>query len=422
MANMPRTAFIHIGTPKTGTTAIQNTFFASRDQLATLGYHYLNNSANHSEPLSMAFWREKDATKLGKYRWIDAPDAFARHRAQLRQDIETQIAHSAPRHLIISAEGLCEFHKTEVRDLFTFLQAHFENIRVIAYAREPQSWMTSACQQATQWQGATLDDLFEAPRAPEHARWFTLFIDAVGRENFDLRQYGKGSDPFDVISDFCDAIGLEHLSLANRDTEGANTSVSRQTAIMLSAINAKAPPFVEYRHNPFRAFNLVADARLSGEKFSLPSEVIALASEALERERDWLNNTFGRLAFVAPSTQHTPLENWYGKTRTAFEDFGEALCFRCSAAQNERALKSYLKSQHYRSNDDTLANNLLSNAWMLSTDRWTLHRIATEAVDINHPEKQKIFAKQRLMRSIEEPQPGDPPLVIGNPFQRDVPP
>ena len=421
MASLPRTAFVHIGTPKTGTTALQSRLFASRDQLAAMGYHYLSNSANHSESISMAFWCEKDAAKLGKYRWIDTPEAFTAHRAKLRCDLEEQIARSAPRYLIISAEGLCEFHETEVQDFISFLQAHFENVRIIAYAREPQSWMTSACQQATKWLGATLDDLFQSPRTPDHAQWFQPFIDAVGRENFDLRQYGNSSEPFDVIRDFCNALGIKHLPSIDAPG-GTNTSVSRQTAIMLSAINAQTPPFVDHRHNPFRAFNVVADARIPGEKFSLPSEVIALASETLESERDWLNKAFGRMAFTPPKSQHLPIKAWYSQNRQTLEGFGTMLCDRCSAAQNEKALKSYLKAQQYRLKNGVLAKELLSNAWMLATDRWTLHRIATEAVETDHPDKHTIFVKQRVMRRIEDPQPGDAPLVIGNPFQRDVPP
>ena len=68
--------------------------------------------------------------------------------------------------------------------------------------------------------------------------------------------------------------------------------------------------------------------------------------------------------------------------------------------------------------DRSRAPQLLEHAWKLTTDRRTMGQIAEEALQQSISEREKVFAKLRLMRRIEAPEAGDPPLVIGNPFDR----
>ncbi|MFY0312396.1 hypothetical protein ACFMBG_21160 [Leisingera sp. D0M16] len=419
MPQSPRTAYIHIGAPKTGSTAIQAAFSAAKDQLSESGYHYLDGDRNHSEMLAMSFWAEQDALKLGQLRWIDDEDEFFRHRASLREALSEQISRSVSRNLIISAEELSDFREPEVQSFITFLQQRFDRIRVIAYAREPQSWMTSAAQQGVKWSGDRLDERFQAPRLPEYQRRFEPFMTAVGQENFDLRPYFPGEKEFDVVADFARAIGIGEKIGANSAESRVNSAVSHRTAIIFSAVNAAMPPFVENRHNPCRSFNVVRDGRLPGRKFALPSETVLNTADILQDERGWLNETMGRAVFTAPAVPEIPLDSWYGGEREELEAFAAVFSAHCRQAQNDEALKAYLKSKKHREANPGLARALLSNAWMLATDQWTLHLIATEAVETEHPDRHRFFAKQRIMRRIENAQPGDPPLAVGNPFHRE---
>ena len=60
---MPRTAFVHIGVPKTGSTAIQAAFSEARADLRAAGYHYPSGAPNHGERLALAFWDRADALR-----------------------------------------------------------------------------------------------------------------------------------------------------------------------------------------------------------------------------------------------------------------------------------------------------------------------------------------------------------------------
>lgn len=418
MRQGPRTAYVHIGAPKTGSTAIQAAFSAARGQLDQLGYHYLEGDRNHSERLALCFWAEPDARKLAQLRWIDDAQEFARHRDSLRAALAEEITRSAPRDLIVSAEELGEFRPAEAAAFFAFLRQSFDRIQVIAYAREPQSWMTSAAQQGTKWSGDRLDDVFKAPRLPGYRRRFQPFMELAGPGHFDLRPFYPGVREFDVVADFARAAGITDAIAPAPGESRMNPAVSHRTAIVFSAVNAAMPPFLEYRHNPFRSYNIARDGRLPGRKFTLPAETVLDSAAVLDSERAWLHGVMGREVFARPEVPELPLARWYGGERAELEHFAAVFAQHCGKAQNEEALKAYLKAQKYRSAETELACQLLRNAWMLATDQWTLHLIATEAAETGHPERHRFFAKQRLMRRIAEPQPDDPPLAAGNPFHR----
>ena len=417
MARAPRTAFVHIGAPKTGSTAIQVAFSAGAQSLSAAGYHYLEGDRNHIEALALCFWAEEDARNLAKLRWIDEEAVFARRRETLRDWLSEQIARSAPRHLVLSAENLCEFHDEEVASFLSFLREKFDRVRVIAYVREPLSWMTSAAQQATKWSGDTLDELFSSPRLPDFRNRFAPFIREVRPVDFDLRVYSSAPD-FDVVTDFSAAIGLDPDVAAGLGTSRQNPALSHRSAMVLSAVNAHMPPFVDYRHNPCRAFDVVADCRLPGRAFSLPTETALAAAPILDAERDWLNHALGRPVFSQQQVPEIPLDAWFGGEREEIGEFAVRFAELARAAQNERAFRSLLHAKARRREHPERARKLLREAWLLSTDRWTMHLIATEAVETEDPERHRFFAKQRLMRRIEDPQTQDPPLQIGNPFDR----
>lgn len=407
MSGRPRTLFLHIGAPKTGTTALQVALSNGRKKLADVGFHYLDGDRNHTERMSLAFWAPEDAARLACLRRFDDP-GFSQEA--VLDALEMEISEAAPRDLIVSAEGISDFTAEDVDRLYRFFTAHVDEVRVIAYVREPQSWMISACQQAVKWSGAHLHDLFQAPRLPRYIARFEPHLKAVGRRRFDLRVYGGAG--FDVVSDFTRAIGAPELPVADKRE---NAALSHVASVMLSAANERLPPFVNCRANPFRAFRFVDACTLPGRAFDLPRETVDWASEALNEDRNWVNQLLGHPVFECPELPDISIDGWFDEDRLRNESKALDLLTMSASAQNEQALKAFLRSRRAQGDE---AENLLQTAATLTTDRWTLGQIAEAAVAITHPNRRQFFAKQRLMRRIEEPGPEDPPLAIGNPFDR----
>ena len=403
---MRRMAFVHIGAPKTGTTSIQSAFSQSSAALHDAGFHYLEGERKHSERLALAFWAPEDAARLASmHSFDDVAFDQAFHRDQLAEELD---AH-AHRHVIVSADELTELRSDERQAFLGFLEERCDEVHVIAYARELQSWMHSAGQQAIKWSGATLPDLFDRPRLPRYRARFEGYRKAVGPSRFHLRLFGA----VDVVADFADAIGVPEGVVPPSIRQ--NEALSKSSAIVLAAINAQHPPFIECRHNPFRAFGLIKGCTLPGMAFRLPRETITDATMALEDDRDFIHDLLGEAVFPKTELPDTARAAWldtsFGPLQAFAHSFGEAL----RSAQNERAMRLYLTALRPEQADH---DTLLERAALLATDRWTLGQIAERAVETGHAERAAIFAKQRFMRRIEAPQQGEPPLGHGNPFDR----
>jgi hypothetical protein len=410
--------FIHIEPHKTGTTAIQASLAASRDALAGSGYQYLSGDPNHSMLLATVFWDEGSAYKLGYPGWIDDPNEFLRHRQKLYSLLIEEVDRSTCDALILSGEELSRFNEAEAERLVEFLRARYDAVKVIAYVREPLSWSVSSSQQRTKWSGKTLEQIFDSLVLPNYARRFNPYIRLVGESDFDLRIYSGKSSEFDVIVDFARAVGIDPGLLNSPNENDLNIALTHPSAVMLSAINEYSPPYVQNRHNPCRAFRVVKDARLPGRAFTLPRETVVSALDDLERERAWTKAYFGREIFPDIVVPEQSRSNWFDKDRAALEDHGRLLNEAFRASQNEVALKHLWKAQESRKIDPTACQSQLSRALLLSTDRWTMHHVATMMLETEHPERRKALAKQKLMRQIEAPEPADPPLIVENPFNR----
>jgi hypothetical protein len=378
----------------------------------------LDGEPNHSEVLATVFWAYDKAQTLGQLRWIDDIAEFQRHRELIRENLTEKIQRSAPHSLIISGEELSRFDEDEAHILVEFLRAHYDEIKIIAYVREPQSWMASSAQQRTRWSGGVLEEIFDHPPLPTYQIRFNPYIAAVGRENFILRRFFDKGVSFDVVADFAGVIGVDPALLPLQLSGEGNVALSDRGAIILSAVNRYAPPFLEYRHNPFRAFRIVEAAQMPGHIFVLPRETVFLVAELLEEERNWINEYFGYQAYKRPTLPTVSREDWFGPDREALEEHAKLLNETFRQAQNEIALRSLWRAGELRDTNLNRAHDYLSRALLLCTDRWTMHYIAREILTEDHPKKFVAFAKQRLMRRIEDPRPTDPPLLMGNPFDR----
>ncbi|MEM6385849.1 MAG: hypothetical protein AAF718_06395 [Pseudomonadota bacterium] len=410
---MARSVYLHIGAPKTGTTAIQAACADAAQQLEAAGFHYLKGDRNHSERLALAFWQQHDANRLAALRNF-TPGAV--DQTALRDQLAQEIEACDPHDVILSGEEVSGFDKGELNDLIEFLLSRFSRIKVIAYVRDPVSWMNSAAQQAVKWSGDTLEGLFRRPRLPNYPARFEAALNAIPPEDQCLRFYN--SSDFDVVADFAEILGIEPKTLAVGNRPRENTALSAEAAIALSAVNEASPPFVEYTHNPCRAFGVVAACRLPGHKFVLPHTTIQSAAENLAEERDWIEGRLGRID-VLPQSQVSVFEgNWFGCYRKEWEAFGISIAEKVRAAQNEKSLKSLLRARNRQATEPERAADLLSDAALLATDRWTMGEIAEAAVSFRHADRLNFFAKQRLMRRIEEPAADDPALAKGNPFDR----
>lgn len=140
---------IHIGPPKTGTTALQRALFNSREELLKHGVLYpdpkIRKAYNHGNlcylfrPFSEA---PRGMKKKGEAHYIQQGKA-------LRSQVEQQTRDRRPDVLILSSEWFARaYQAANTKDFIAFAESlGAESIEFVLYARRPSEFFLSASQQ-----------------------------------------------------------------------------------------------------------------------------------------------------------------------------------------------------------------------------------------------------------------------------------
>ena len=140
---MKDVVWLHIGTHKTGSTALQRSL-ASYDD-GTTRYARLG-TPHHSAPMAILFRNRPEQNATLRQKGISGPKAEAMAKAT-RARLLAELQGPA-RNLIISGEGLSQFPQPAMQDLANFLKDHARQIRILAYVRDPVSYASSMfCQE-----------------------------------------------------------------------------------------------------------------------------------------------------------------------------------------------------------------------------------------------------------------------------------
>lgn len=141
----PQTAFIHVGTHKTGTTSIQEFLGEHRKELKQHGIDFYTGEylANNHVELKLATIGTDRMTMykmrlLGK---IEFDDTF---KAATFDRVSRFMKTSRSSTLLFSSEGLSYlFHEDEIRSLKSLFEANAITAKIIMYTRNPEDFLAS---------------------------------------------------------------------------------------------------------------------------------------------------------------------------------------------------------------------------------------------------------------------------------------
>ncbi|WP_419910007.1 hypothetical protein [Hoeflea sp.] len=272
---------LHIGMHKTGTSSIQASLKNFDD--GTLRYAHLGHS-NHSDLFMTVFSENAEDYHVHKRRGLSS-DEVEKLRKSMRSDLEREFQIDRQR-LVISGEDISALSKPAVKRLHAFLQDRTETVTVIAYVREPVSFVSSAFQGMVRG-GRSSPDLPE----PRYRYRFKKFLDLFGADrvhfvHFDKTKFSNGS----VVSDFCERIGIP-APRNLKDTE--NESLSEEATKLLflfnryGALSTGSPELMEARH---KMVACLANA-LNGDKFVVPKPMIRQSLNLADI--DWMESVSG---------------------------------------------------------------------------------------------------------------------------------
>ena len=219
---------IHIGTSKTGTTALQKSLFNSVGSLSEAGV-YVDHHTRHLNLLGVLV-QDESRWSRGPRSWDDerkarAPDDALAVVERLRQ------AAADPRYTdaIISAEHLWRFSRTEVTRFIDVLDLPQTDIQIACYVRRPSRHWLSAVQQTLKASGgfpAPINYRYRVDEQLENWQSDPRIRKLIVRP-FDREQLVGGS----VISDFMNHVvpGADLLPAADLS---ANEGMTAEAAIL----------------------------------------------------------------------------------------------------------------------------------------------------------------------------------------------
>ena len=305
--------YLHIGLGKTGSTSIQSDLLAQASVLESqYDLHFPRSfpqmhgfNGNHSLPLGVLYQKHPDDRKGLAARGLDTQECIDAYNTSTEQALNRGFDNTSASQLLLSAEGIGRFHKADLIDLANWLRSVSEEVLVIACLRHPVAGLSSEIQQRLHI-GGILEDLYENPPFYRYIGLFDRLEAAFNRDCIILYDFAQAiKNPGGLTTEFFSHMGFDTGALFQKQP-AANTSMSHEAALLLSALNKRHPILVDGHLNSERS---VGDSRafassFSGEKYSAPAWVCSKVEELADPHLYWLERHYGmKLAGDLPANR-----------------------------------------------------------------------------------------------------------------------
>jgi hypothetical protein len=224
---------LHIGTHKTGTTALQQFLFANREALIAHGFHYATLPHKVRDANAVA-----NALNVGDMR---AVQAFLTNNVALarRRDVGTLLV-SAENFYAMSVQdamqrrqistNAIERDRVLIEALYSLLPKELTTFQVVCYFRRPDRYAESLYSQHVK-RGTIFDGTFPEflpimEPALSYSRYIRVWSDVFGKENCNVRLYESVAR--DIVNDFgSNIMKLDDISQFSHIHGQANERVGR---------------------------------------------------------------------------------------------------------------------------------------------------------------------------------------------------
>ena len=279
-----KTLYLHVGTTKTGTTALQYFCYANRDELGRRGLGYpvmpfradTAPEARNGHALVCRDALDADGAPLGGASGVErcldeVESAFADHDAVLLSDEDIWVA---------SLYGDCAFWGP----LLEHAREHAYAVKIVIYLRRQDSlansWYLQLCKEPFRKDTLFFDEWIRQPVPRfDYRRVLDGFSSIVGADNIIVRVYDRArleADGGSIYSDFLGCMGLAlDDGLPIPEGHANDTSLTPNFAAFLHA--AKNSPY--WRPIMSNTFRNVA-TRLSKRESDVPAMQMFSADEA----------------------------------------------------------------------------------------------------------------------------------------------
>lgn len=277
---------LHIGMHKAGSSAIQTSLAAASGN--DFIYPQLGEppfKPHHTDALVQLF-SGISRTIAEQYRFAGK---VLRPSSNDEERIRQAAADAGDGTVILSSEGVYSYLSIdEVAALQRFAERLFDDVRIVAYIRDPFAFISASFQSSVR-----SHRLSEFTPVYKPYRLFKKFDDVFGRDKVDLWKYDRNDFPNgDVVQHFCASLGLEPLASAD-----ANVTLSRPAISAIYRLNRAIG--VDNDDTGLRDLQRARKAIIrqfphqDWPKFRLSPKVIAPLVQKNAEDMDWIEERLG---------------------------------------------------------------------------------------------------------------------------------
>ena len=247
---------LHIGMAKTGTSTIQETLGQGADQLRDQGIFYAPwKPFNHSFTFTVLFLGQPEKSFYYKQLAPISDEDWAQELRRLADQWKAFFSAADKGSWVVSAENLGRLAEDELLALRAFVEPYFDEIKVVAYVREPLRALKSKWEQDVKElrQPVEPQALLARTKKQMTYRYFRRWIDTFGRDNFVLRRFDPASfEGGNLLSDFLKAAELEINAELTPPEKESNQSLGVEGVSLLLALNSRYPLYRDGQYNEER--------------------------------------------------------------------------------------------------------------------------------------------------------------------------
>ena len=325
---MPR-LLLHIGHPKTGTTALQSVLSANAKNLlneASVLYPTQTEPKEFKHSFAIPWLFQADNDSIRRRSRLSG-DQLKEMSRRYWKSLTTELQQTKHDISILSAEGFWSIVRRASTEQKAFVRNTLyeiaDDVSVVAYLKSPTSYFLSKINQKLRnFRAVTL------PR-PDYLSGAINDWESIGFDQYSWRIFDRSLlRNKDIIDDFCAHYlpeSLDPTTLTREGVEQANSSISNEALVILEEITAAQPILQQnlYDQRRYKIINRLkqADQAIGGQ--SRPSLKESAAAAIVHRSNDlsWLQERGLRFPDIDQTWLNQSSDNDIPDTFTCVSDF-----------------------------------------------------------------------------------------------------